>query len=248
MRVITVIEARMNSTRLPGKPLLELAGKTVLERAIARHQLAQQSEHIVVATTTNPKDDALVECCRKMGIDVFRGSESDVLGRVYNAARPYHPQVVVQAGSDNPFYDPALEDLLVSNLTFGGYAYAANDMELTFPNGIEAHVMQFEALQYAAAEAKSPQEREDTPRFLWNHPNRFPIFNLRAVPGSFMHRPNLRLTLDYPEDLELCRKLYKALGNKSDFTTHQVLTLLDSHPEWAQINAACEQVSAAYVS
>ena len=133
-------------------------------------------------------------------------------------------------------------------MKWGGYAYAANDMMLTFPEGVDAHVISFHALEASAMEAKNVQEREDTPRFIWNHPSRFPIFNLTALPGSVLNRPEIRLTVDYEEDLKLTRDIYgKLYKDNPRFTTFELIKFLDEHPELVVMNAHCEQRSAAYL-
>lgn len=246
-RVVAIIEARMGSTRLPQKTLMDVAGKALLERVVDRLKLAKSVGEVMVATSTNTEDDRIEVLCREKNIPFFRGSEDDVLGRVHGAALQSRADVVVQSGADCPFYDPDLVDLLVHTLVWGGYAYAANDMELTFPEGIDAHVIRASALVGAAQFATRSDERDDTPRYIWNNVEHYPIFNLKALPGSFYNRPEIRLTVDYIEDMELCRKIYESFGGRGDFTTRELIDLLDRNPEWAKINAACEQQSAAYV-
>jgi len=237
----------MGSTRLPRKTLMDVAGKTLLERVVDRLRLAKFVDDVLVATSINALDDQIEMLCRERGISFFRGSENDVLGRVHGAALQSQADVVVQSGADCPFYDPNLVDLLVLTLLWGGYAYAANDMELTFPEGIDAHVIRATALADSARLATRADERDDTPRFIWNNSSRYPIFNLKALSGSYYNRPDIRLTIDYEEDMVLCRKLYGAMGGRTDFTTHELIELLNQNPEWIRLNAACEQQSAAYV-
>lgn len=246
-RVVAIIEARMGSTRLPQKTLMDVAGKTLIERVVDRLKLAKSLDEVMVATSTNKVDDLIEALCRERDIPCFRGSENDVLGRVHNAALQGRADVVVQSGADCPFYDPDLVDLLVYTLVWGGYAYAANDMELTFPEGIDAHVILASALADSACFATRADEREDTPRYIWNNKERYPIFNLKALPGSYYNRPEIRLTIDYPEDIELCRKIYESFGGRGDFSTRELIYLIERNPEWAKLNAACEQQSAAYV-
>ncbi|MBF0557348.1 MAG: glycosyltransferase family protein [Nitrospirae bacterium] len=248
MKTVAIIEARMGSTRLPKKTLMDVAGATLLERVVERIGLARTVNETVVATSVNPGDDAIYELCYKKGIQCFRGSEDDVLGRVYEAARKHGADIILQCGADCPFYDPELIDLLAAILKWGGYSYAANDMKLTFPEGIDAHVVRFDALEASAKEAKDVQEREDTPRFIWNHPGRFPIFNLEALPGSKLNRPEIRLTVDYKEDMELAKFIYEKLYPVSPgFTAHELIDFLDGHPDWIRKNSHCEQRSAAYI-
>lgn len=249
MKVAAIIEARMGSSRLPGKTLSNIAGATLLERVIERIRMARSVEEIIVATSVNAGDDPIELLCTKTGVSCFRGDEDDVLGRVYGAASGSGADIIVQSGADCPFYDPELIDLLTYVVKWGGFSYAANDMKLTFPEGVDAHVIHFDALKASTEEARKPDEREDTPRFIWNHPDRFPIFNLEALPRSPLNRPDIRLTVDYTEDLELTQIIYNELYSlKPHFSTFDVINYLDLHPEIKKINAHCEQRSAAYRS
>ena len=113
---------------------------------------------------------------------------------------------------------------------------------------MDAHVIRFDALEASAKHATDPREREDTPRFIWNHPDRFPIYNLEALRGSALNRPEIRLTVDYPEDMELTRKIYAVLFPQNpNFNTRELIRFLDERPQWLKINSHCEQQSAAYI-
>lgn len=227
---------------------MDVVGKSLLERVIDRLHLSTVLEDVVVATSTNSLDDSIDKLCKEKKIHCFRGSEDNVLNRVYLAAKQYEAEIIVQSGADCPFYDPELVDLLVNMMRWGGFSYTANDMELTYPEGVDAHVIHFDALEASNREATLPEELDDTPRFIWNHEDRFPIFNLKALPGSKLNRPDIRLTIDYPEDLELCRKVYGHFKNFSvPFTTVELIQFLDSKPDWKKINENCEQKSAAYI-
>jgi spore coat polysaccharide biosynthesis protein SpsF len=246
MRVIATVEARMSSTRLPGKTLMTIAGKTLLELVVERLRSAKKVDEVVIATTSNPRDDAIVSFCKQHNIAVFRGSEEDVLGRVYEAAKTFKADLIVQAGADSPFYDPVLLDTLIGIYQNGTYAYVANDMKLTFPEGVDAHIMSMKILKEIHLFATKPRDRDDVPRYIWDHPEQYPIFNLEAPPG--LNRPDIRLTLDYEEDLILTRKIYDVLYSEDHpFTTEDVIDFLDKNPELKTINAKCEQHSAAYL-
>lgn len=247
MKVIATVEARMASTRLPGKTMKPLLGKPVLHRVIERIRRAGRVEDVVVATTVNPADEVIVDYCRREGIPHHRGSEEDVLGRVIETAQRRGGDVIVQLGADCPFYDPALIDQLVEIYLGGGWDYVANDMTLTFPEGVDAHVVARRTLEEVAAKTSRPQDRDDVPRYIWEHPAEYRIFNLQA-PAA-LHAPHVRLTLDYPEDFELTEAIYAALYPRNpDFSTLDVLRLLEERPALANINAHCKQLSAPYVS
>jgi spore coat polysaccharide biosynthesis protein SpsF len=247
MKVVAVVEARMGSTRLPQKTLMDIAGAPLLERVIERIRLSRTVNEIIVATSVSSGDDAIENLCSLLKVNCFRGSEDDVLERVYQSLAGHDADIVVQSGGDCPFYDPELIDLLVFIMKWGGYDYTANDMKLTFPEGIDAHIIRYEALKTSAEEACDLREREDTPRFIWNNPDRFTIYNLEAIPGSLLSRPEIRLTVDYEEDLQLTRLIYNTLYKENPrFTTFDLIRFLDNHPEWLAINSHCEQRSAAY--
>jgi len=246
LKIIATVEARMSSTRLPGKTMMLIAGKPLLEHVVKRLQAAKKVDEVVVATTYNFLDDEIVSFCNLNNITVFRGSEKDVLDRVYQAAKVFHADLIVQAGADCPFYDPTLIDTLIELYLDGEYAYVANDMELTYPEGVDAHIMSMKILEEIHSLAIKPRDRDDVPRYIWDHPDQFPIYNLKAPPHLF--RPDIRLTLDYEEDLILTRKIYDALYSEEIiFKTENVIEYLDSHPELIKINSNCEQHSAAYL-
>lgn len=248
MNTVAVIEARMGSTRLPGKTMMDISGKSLLERVIERIKPATLSR-IVVATSVGQNDDIIYEKCMETGILCYRGSEHDVLDRVYRTALEHSADIVVQCGADCPFYDPELIDLLVNVMKWGGYSYTANDMKLTYPAGVDAHVIRFDALEAAAMESIEPRDREDTPRFLWSKPERFPVFNLEALPGSPLNRPDIRLTIDYEEDIVIARHIYSELYPSSPrFTTFELIKFLNSRPELIEINRYCKQHSAPYIT
>lgn len=245
-RVICTIEARMGSTRLPMKTLMPIEGESLLYRCVERMRLASLVEDVVVATSTNAKDDVIAAHCAERDIICYRGSEDDVLGRVVGAATAHRADVIVQQGADCPLADPELTDELIGIFLKGGYHYVANDMKLTYPEGIDAHVIDVPSLVEAAAKADRPAQREDTPRYLWDHPERFKIFNLEAPPA--LRRPELRVTVDYPQDIEVVREIYKELyPSNPKFSMRDVLALVDRRPELLEINRHCEQKSAAYV-
>lgn len=246
MRVIAIVEARMASTRLPGKTMMMVANKPVLELVIERLSMAKGVDEVAVATTTNHKDDVIVDFCEQNGIPYYRGSEEDVLRRVLETARKYKGDIIVQSGADCPFYDPELVDELVGIFKSGNYHYVCNDMKLTYPEGVDAHILSIEVLEEIDKKATKPRDRDDVPRYIWEHPEKYRIFNLEA-PEELYH-PEIRLTLDYEEDLVLIRHIYEAIyPTNPKFSTLDVIKYLDKHPELKEINAHCEQRSAAYL-
>ena len=245
--VVATVEARMGSTRLPGKTMVPLLGKPLLYRVLERIRQARTVKEFMVATSVNPADDGIASWCEREGFACHRGSEDNVLERVVEAARTRKATMVVQLGADCPLYDPELIDELVGIFLANDYDYVANDMKLTYPEGIDAHVISMAALEEAQAHAKDPRQLEDVPRYIWDHPERFAIFNLEA-PSDLLF-PELRVTVDYPEDLKLVSEIYAALYPQDPrFRTKDVIAFVRSNPHLMQINAHCEQRSAAYLS
>ena len=245
-RVVATVEARMGSTRLPGKTMASLLGKPLLYRVLERIRQARTVKEVMVATSVNPADDVIASWCEREGFACHRGSEDNVLERVVEAARTRKATVVVQLGADCPLYDHELIDELVGIFLANDYDYVANDMKLTYPEGIDAHVISMAALEEAVTHAKDPRQLEDVPRYIWDHPERFSIFNLEAPAELYF--PDLRVTVDYPEDLELVERIYAVLYPQDlHFRTKDIIAFVRRHPHLLQINAHCEQRSAAYL-
>jgi spore coat polysaccharide biosynthesis protein SpsF (cytidylyltransferase family) len=161
MRTVAIIQARMGSTRLPGKVLMDLAGEPMLVRVVNRVRRAERLDEVVVATTASPSDDPIFEGCRQRGWAVERGSEKDVLDRYYRAARAHHADVVVRITADCPFVDAGLIDQVVGAFLGGGYDYVSNVLEpRTYPRGLDVEVFRFSALEKAWQEDRDPSWRE----------------------------------------------------------------------------------------
>ena len=237
VKVVAIIQARMGSTRLPGKVLLDLAGKPMLERVVNRVGRARRIDELVVATTTQPGDDRLAEFCGARAWPFFRGSESDVLDRYYHAARKFGAQTVVRITSDCPLIEPEMIDRVVAELEDGASDYACNILpRRTFPRGLDVEAFTFEALERSWREDTNPAWREHVTTYIQRHPE---LFRIRGVLNEVDYSSH-RWTVDTPEDLELVRKIYHHFGH-DDFSWHDVLKLLESHPAWSKINRHIEQ-------
>jgi spore coat polysaccharide biosynthesis protein SpsF len=241
MRVIAIIQARMGSTRLPGKVLLDLAGEPMLVRDVSRVKRAETLNGVVIATTMLPPDDAIVALCSEHGWDFFRGSEEDVLDRYYRAAIAHSAEAVVRITSDCPLIDPGLIDRVVQDFiqNQSDAEYASNIFpERTFPRGLETEVIRFDVLEKAWREDCNPAWREHVTPYIQRHPERFGI---RCVTNSidFSH---LRWTVDTPEDLELVKRIYDHFVDDS-FSWLEALALLERFPQWSEINRDVEQKS-----
>jgi spore coat polysaccharide biosynthesis protein SpsF len=234
MRTVCIVQARMGSSRLPGKVLMDLAGRPMIERVIARLHKSRTLSDVVVATTTEPADDVIWEKSLKESWPCFRGSETDLLDRYYKAASKYNAGIVVRVTSDCPMIDPGVVDEVVE-FFFAHYPevdYASNTIQpRTFPLGLDTEVMSFQALERAWREDRNPAWREHATPYIYKTPGAFRIkaFNDR-VDRSFM-----RWTVDTAEDLAFVRKIFEHFKN-DEFSWTEVLSLLKSHSEWMEIN------------
>lgn len=203
-RVVAVVQARMSSSRLPGKVLAEIGGTPAIDRLIARLARARELAGIVVATSTDPSDDAIATTVEALGVPVVRGPLGDVLGR-YRLAAERHPcDAVVRITADCPFIDPAVVDAVVRSWRESDVAYAANCLDpRTFPTGLDTEVVSRDALEAAAAEATAPAEREHVTPYLRERPGRFGHARVERSPSA----GHVRIVLDTPEDLAFLRSL-----------------------------------------
>lgn len=236
MRTAVIIQARMGSSRLPGKVLMKVDGRELLSYMLERVAGAKSVSQVIVATTVDPKDDPIAAFCEKNGVRVFRGDENDVLDRYYQAALTVKPQVVVRLTSDCPLIDPKVIDLVVERHLSAGDDYTANTAPPvgTYPDGMDVEVFSFQALERAWKEAKLPSEREHVTFFLWKT-GRFKTSRV-DLPQSLS---SFRLTVDYPQDLEVVTAVLKELHARNPlFTMAQVIDFLNAHPDIRERNSA----------
>jgi spore coat polysaccharide biosynthesis protein SpsF len=240
-RVVALIQARMSSTRLPGKTLLELGGRSVLANVVARVQAASLIDRVVVATTTDDVDDAIVAEASRLGVPAFRGSREDVLDRFLGAATAYDAAIVVRVTSDCPLLDPDVIDRVVQALLDSGADYASNTIQRSYPRGLDVEAFRVDTLRLAATEATMPEDREHVTTFVHRHPERF---RRASVVGSHDHSHH-RWTLDTHEDLEFLREVFAYARITPDRTPGfgELLDTVDAHPEIASINAGVRQKS-----
>jgi spore coat polysaccharide biosynthesis protein SpsF len=228
----------MGSTRLPGKILLPLAGKSLLLRMYERVSLAKSAGEIVVALTNEELDDQLALLCQKNNIKIFRGSSFDLLDRHYKASKEYGAEVVIKIPSDCPLIDPHVIDKVILYYINNRdkYDFVSNLHPPSYPDGNDVEIMSFEALENAWINAKKDFEREHTTPFIWENPDIFRIGNVvweRGLDYSMTHR----FTIDYKEDYEFIKRVYDELylKNKS-FGLNEILKLLEEKPEIKKIN------------
>jgi len=230
--VTAIIQAHMGSTRLPGKVLMDLAGEPMLSRVVKRTMRAQKINKVVVATTTKPQDDVIVDLCQAEGWLYFRGSEEDVLDRYYQTAKKYGGDIIVRITSDCPLIEPEVTDLVINEFLRSQADYASNSFEPhTYPRGLDTEVMSFAALERAWREDKNPAWREHVTPYIYRHPEKFKLYAVRNDKDYSY----LRWTVDIAQDLELVRKIYEHFGNDR-FSWQEVIALLQKHPEWLEIN------------
>lgn len=227
----------MGSSRLPGKVLMDIAGQTMLSQVVMRLRRAKHIEEILVATTDQPADDAIVAECRKADVKVSRGDQADVLDRYYRAAQLSKADVVVRITSDCPLIDPGLTDQTIARFLEAGPDYASNALVRTYPRGLDTEVMSFDALARTWRKAQKPYEREHVTPYIYEHPEEF---KLLPVTGEvdFSHH---RWTVDTPEDLDFVRAVYNRLKATPDFAGREILELLEREPELVELNRAVKQ-------
>ncbi len=238
MKTVAIIQARIGSTRLPGKVLENLAGEPMLVRVVNRTQRAKTLGSAVVATTTLPADDVIAHLCQERGWPCFRGSEEDVLDRYYRAALKFQAEVIVRITSDCPLIEPEIIDRTVNEF-LGHYPavdYVSNNLVRTFPRGLDVEVVSLAALSRAWREDADTAWREHVTPYIYRHPEKFKLHNV----ANDTDYSSMRWTVDTAEDLAFVRRIYQHFNNDT-FGWRDVLKLLEIHPEWQEINRNIQQ-------
>jgi spore coat polysaccharide biosynthesis protein SpsF len=238
MRVVAIIQARMGSTRLPGKVLKDLCGATVLARVVNRTTRATLLDEIVVATTVKLADDAIVQECERLSVACFRGDEADVLDRYYRAAQDVSADAIVRITSDCPLIDPKIVDKTVGAFLEARPDYASNTCVPTYPRGLDTEVVTFAALEMAWTSATHPYQRSHVTPYIYENPSKFKILSVTGEEDNSA----CRWTVDTPEDLEFVRAVYSRLRDHR-FSWGDVLKLIEREPQLAEINREVEQKS-----
>lgn len=238
MSTALIVQARMTSTRLPGKVLMPLGGRPMLECLLARLRRVSLADRIIIATTTNATDDAIARFCENNSVDCYRGSEHDVLSRYAEAAQRYGADTVVRITSDCPLLDPALVDHVISAYREAGVDYASNMLEPSCPYGMAVEVFSKEVLLQAHSESIDAAEREHVTPFIYWHPERYALKSVKLDRNLSGHR----WTVDTHEDYELIKLIYSEVYPKNpEFDMEDVLAVMDRHPDWKKINQHIEQ-------
>jgi spore coat polysaccharide biosynthesis protein SpsF len=246
MRRVIIVQARMTSTRLPGKVLLDLAGRPMLDQQLRRLELCRSADEIVLATTTNPDDDVLAAAAAHHGIRCYRGGEHDVLARYAGAAREAQADVVVRVTSDCPLIDAACVDEVIDALTSGAdvYDYASNRLVHRYPRGLDTEALFADVLVRMERIATSARSREHVTWHCWRE--RPDLYVLRSVFAP-SDDSDLRWTVDTADDLALVRRLYAdlALADRPELRYTDIVAHVRANPALMAINAHVEQRDAA---
>ena len=235
--ISAIIQARLSSTRLPGKVLLEINGRPMLSYMLERVTAAQSLDRVMVATSVEHSDDPIAGLCKREEIPCYRGSFDDVLDRYYQAALQMKCDVIVRLTGDCPLIDPRVIDTVVNAYRAGKYDYVANTVppdDATFPDGTDIEVFSFGALERAWREAKKPSEREHVTFYFWKNPELFSTFRYDLSKDLSKYR----LTVDYPEDFEVVSSvLTKFYPQNPHFSMEDVISFLEKHPDILAKNA-----------
>lgn len=238
MKFLAILQARVSSSRLPGKVLLPVLGEPMLFRQIERIRRAAHIDHLVVATSIDPSDDPLAKECAVRGISCGRGSLNDVLDRFIVCAGTYNPEIVIRLTGDCPLADPDLIDQMLKEFEEGAYDYLTNANPPTFPDGLDIEVMRFSCLLEAHREATLPSEREHVTPFLRAHPERYRLGN----HASEVDRSGLRWTVDEEQDFAFVQAVYQHLyPGRADFSAADIYQLLEDNPQLMAINSSFER-------
>jgi len=237
LKVAAIIQARMGSTRLPGKVLMDISGATMLARVVSRLRRSKLIQELRVATTDQPDDDAIVAECRRCSVAVARGDQNDVLDRYFRAAQLAKADIVVRITSDCPLIDAEIADKTIAAFLKERPDYASNVLARTYPRGLDTEVISFAALSRAWQEAGKLYEREHVTPYILEHPAEFRLVSVTGDEDYSGHR----WTVDTREDLEFVRSVYSRLDGDGGFSWRAVLDLLEREPELAELNRFVRQ-------
>ncbi|GIK22827.1 MAG: glycosyltransferase family protein [Ignavibacterium sp.] len=239
IKIVTVIQARSGSSRLANKIFLTLTGKPLLYRMFERVAASELKGTIVIATTTESSDDNVESFCKDHKINFYRGHQTDLLDRHYQAAKIFSADAVIKIPSDCPLIDSKVIDKVIQFYlnNINNYDYVSNLHPATYPDGNDVEIMSFNALEKAWNNAEREFEREHTTPFIWENPDKFRIGNVLWETG-LDYSMTYRFTIDYPEDYEFIKKVYDELyPKKPDFSLEDILNLLNENKEIKKINS-----------
>ena len=243
-QVGVIIQARMGSTRLPGKVLKTLSdNETVLDLLIKRVKLSKLTDTIIIATTPDKRNALIIDVAKSYEISYYIGSEDNVLERYYKAAKEAKLDLIIRITSDCPFIDPDIIDNMVQFYKENNYDYIKNiDKNSNFPRGLDIEVFSFKVLEEIFSLAKTRQEKEHVTYYIYTHPEKYSIgiYNIDKLQKF----ENLRLTIDEEKDLEMCREVYKTLikqGKSHDFSIFDIINIIKKNQDLMKINKDIKQ-------
>lgn len=244
MRIHAIVATRMTSTRLPGKVLMDLAGEPALIRLIERLRKSRYIQDIVIATTTNPEDDVVVETAKKAGVGYYRGSEEDVLLRTVEAAEAAETDYIIQVTSDCPLIDSETVDAVIERMLEHPYLdYVGNHLTRTYPLGFSAEIFRTVQLREIEQTTNDPADREHVSLYFYEHPEQYHLSNVEAA--HVLRHPEYRLTLDTIDDYHLIRHVFEALyPTNPGFTLYDIVRYLERKPGLLQKNSHIKQKKA----
>lgn len=231
--VQVIIQARMGSTRLPGKVLLDLGGRPIIGQVVRRAKVISRVERVVVATSESPADDAIAQWCQKEQIPCCRGSAEDVLSRFLTTLQEWPARQIMRLTADCPLHDPGMLDALIDLHLQGRFDYSSNLHPPTFPHGLDAEMVTRQALEMAGQESTATSHREHVTLFIREHASRFRFGNLQF--GRDVSR--YRLTIDRPEDYRFLQAFMSRVADPDSIPgLYEILRLLERFPELTEIN------------
>ena len=234
MKIVAIIQARINSSRLPNKVLHDLSGKSLLEHVVLRLKPSKKINKIVVATTTRLHDDQIEDLCKRLEIDCYRGSETNVLERYFEASELFKADIIIRITADDPFKDYRIIDNAIDILIEKKLDFVCNNNPPTFPEGLDVEVITFEALKNSYLNATTDFQREHVTQYIHQNQSKYKIYNIQNASNL----SDYRWTIDTLEDLTFARKVYdKLYVNNKIFLTEQILALLQNEPALQLINA-----------
>jgi glutamate-1-semialdehyde 2,1-aminomutase len=230
--ILAIIQARMKSTRLPGKVMKKILGRPMIGYLLERVSRAQQIDKIIVATSHDPANDVLVDYVESLGFDVFRGNENDTLDRFYQAAVQYSADQIIRITGDCPLIDPRVISQVIDALKQNNADYASNVNPRSFPKGLDVEIMTFQSLARSWREAQEQEDREHVTLFIRKRDD--------FKKANVVYKDDLtceRWTVDHPEDFTLIENIYKRIyKDNSEFGLEDILAIKNKEPEWFFVN------------
>lgn len=239
MKMIVIIQARMGSTRLPGKVLMPLGDSCILDYVVQRCSKINRVDHIIVATSNLQQDDPLAAWCKEHQVTCYRGSETDVLARYYECAREYEPDYVIRVTSDCPFVDYNLANESVQLMLQQPADIIVNKQQEKLTRGLAIELFTFATLQWMYEYTTAERHREHVTYYAYEHSERFK-YSMLDLPSKLLH-PELRLTVDTPEDYEVCRLLASEFKESLELPAQDIIDYLLTRPDIYSINAHIQQ-------